>query len=71
MGQFSHHPRTAKELAEELIPSLEALANIRYLLELRAAEPSQLQVLKNTERKVFDEMVQCVLKTLSEPERPQ
>lgn len=68
MGQQSHPPRTARELAEELVPCLEALANVHYLMELRTGEPSQLQLLKNTEQRVFQELVGCVLRSLAIPE---
>jgi hypothetical protein len=68
MGVPSPSPRTAKQLAEELTPHLEALANIHYLMERRAEEPSQLQALKNNEQTVFEELVQCVLRSLSDAE---
>ena len=53
-------PRTARELAEELAPLLEALANIRYLIERGHAE------LSDHEAVIFGNLVQQVLRALKE-----
>ena len=66
MGEPSHSPRTARQLAEELITSLEVLANTHYLME-HCADPSRLSELKIIEKRIFGDLVQCVLRSLSEP----
>jgi hypothetical protein len=66
VGEPSPSPRTARQLAEELVTTLEALANIYYLKE-KCVDPLRLSELKTTENRVFGELVQCVLRALSEP----
>jgi len=53
-------PRTARELAEELAPQLETLANIRYLIEQGHAE------LSDHEAVIFGRLTQQVLRALRE-----
>jgi hypothetical protein len=66
----SRNPRTARELAEELIPDLEALANIHYLIAHFSEQTSRLKELQRTEEKIFDDLVQRVQKTLLQADDP-
>jgi hypothetical protein len=66
----SRNPRTARELAEELIPDLEALANIHYLIAHFSGQTSRLEELQRTEEKIFDDLVQRVQKTLLQADDP-
>ena len=54
-------PRTAKELARELSPLLEALANLRYLFD---HHPSYRVSLKQYESDAFERLLGLVSKAL-------
>jgi hypothetical protein len=51
----------SKELAHELLPHLEAVANIHYLLDQHIESPERLKELRLLEEKIFGEMLQVVL----------
>ena len=54
-------PRTAKELARELSPLLEALANLRYLFD---HHPSYRAELEEHELNTFERLIEVVSKAL-------
>jgi hypothetical protein len=54
---------TARELAKELIPGLEALANICYLME-RNPEPVRMRELLRAKSRVIAALTQTVEKEL-------
>jgi hypothetical protein len=55
--------RTAKELAEELIPALETLANICFLKE-RSLEPLKREELLRAESRAVETLVRSVEREL-------
>jgi hypothetical protein len=59
----TNEPRTAKDLAQELMPALETLANIRYLID-RDPELLELRRLLRTEGQVLETMTQRVMNEL-------
>jgi hypothetical protein len=52
---------TARQLADTLVPHLEALANLHYLLDTSLKEPARLRELRKLEDEIFDEVLQKVL----------
>jgi hypothetical protein len=52
---------TARQLADILVPHLEALANVHYLLDTNLKEPARLRELRKLEDEIFDEVLQKVL----------
>lgn len=61
MGNKRQPIVTASDLAHALIPHLEALANLRYLMDLYVAEPTQLQNLLVLQDEVWQEILQQVM----------
>jgi hypothetical protein len=59
----TNQPRTAKDLAQELMPALETLANIRYLID-RDPELFELRRLLRTEGQVLETLTQRVMNEL-------
>ena len=57
---------SARELAEKLVPLLETVANLHYLLDLNVAEPERLKALRATEDDAFSHMLDLVLGHLPE-----
>ena len=53
--------RPAKELANELLPHLEAVANLHYLLDQHVENPGSLKELRAIEDEAFNAMLQRVL----------
>jgi hypothetical protein len=62
MAQMKQH-RTARDLAEELVPVLETLANIRYLIA-QAPEPLKLERLLLTEEQTVEILFERVAEEL-------
>jgi hypothetical protein len=56
--------RSAKELAHELLPYLEAVANLHYLLDWHVLEPTRLQELRAVEDEAFNAVLKRVLSHL-------
>ena len=53
--------RPARELARELLPHLEAVANLHYLLDHHVEDPASLKELRVVEDEAFNAMLQRVL----------
>ena len=53
--------RPAKELAQELLPHLEAVSNLHYLLDRHVEDPQSLKELRAIEDEAFQAMLQRVL----------
>jgi hypothetical protein len=49
--------RTARELAAALLPQLEAIANIHYLLDKHVEDPDSLRRLRTLEEEVFESLL--------------
>lgn len=52
--------RPAKKLAKELLPHLEALANIHYLLDRHVEAPALLAQLRTIEDEAFNAILKIV-----------
>ena len=53
--------RPARELAQELLPYLEAVANLHYLLDRHVENPESLKELRAIEDEAFNAMLKRVL----------
>ena len=60
MGETQQAVTTARELAEALLPHLQTLANLHYLMNCYIGEPAQLQELRAHEDKVFSQVLEKV-----------
>ena len=56
--------KPARELANQLLPHLEAVANLHYLLDHHVADPASLKELRAVEDKAFNVMLKLVLSHL-------
>lgn len=56
--------RPARELATELLPFLETVANLHYLLDWHVESPDRLKELRVIEDEAFDAMLKQVLSHL-------
>ena len=56
--------RPARELTNELLPHLEAVANLHYLLDRHVEHPEKLKQLRTIEDEAFNAMLQRVLSHL-------
>ena len=56
----------SQELADLLLPHLEAVANLHYLLDVNIEKPERLKELRLLEEKIFGEMLQTVLEQVKE-----
>ncbi len=59
-----HGDRPARKLAVELLPYLETVSNLHYLLDWNVASPDRLKELRGLEDEAFQAMLQRVLKHL-------
>ena len=60
MCEPANTPRTARELALKLVPLLEKLANLRYLIE----NDVDVQDFREAEKQTLNELAQTVLDSL-------
>jgi hypothetical protein len=51
----------SSELSSKLLPQLEAVANIHYLLDKHIENPERLIELRQLEERIFGEMLKIVL----------
>lgn len=56
--------KAARELAQELVPYLETVANLHYLLDWHVVDPDRLKELRSIEDEAFDAMLKRVLSHL-------
>jgi hypothetical protein len=59
----------AEDLARSLLPYLEAVANLHYLLDLHVDNPQRLKALRAIEEDTFEKMLSLVLSCL--PDQPR
>jgi hypothetical protein len=59
---------TASQLADELLPHLEALANLHYLIDKNVLDPARIKDLRLLEDNIFGDLLHLVRKAVIDHE---